>query len=85
MSIEHQLQRYIVYSCKECDWQAAVLAQWADIKPKRCGNKKCQCLFLKNPDKLDIKLPKEAIKPKPPSARKKSKTSRKKPSKKISS
>lgn len=57
MGIEHQLQRYIVYTCKKCKWQTAIVDQWADLKPKKCMNKKCGCYFLKEPDMLDIKKP----------------------------
>lgn len=64
MGIEHQLQRYVVYSCKKCGWQTAVLAQWADLKPKKCPNKKCGCFFLKEPGQLDVKMP-----PKPETAK----------------
>lgn len=86
MGIEHQLQRYIVYSCKKCGWQTAVLAQWADLKPKKCPNKKCNCLFLREPDQLDVKLPPEEAPKKAPSAiRKKTKTTRKKSSRKKKS
>lgn len=81
MSIEHQLRRYIVYTCKKCNWQTAILAEWADLKPKRCPNKKCNCFFLKEPDQLDVKLPKNPPKKKAPSAvRKKTKTTAKKKS-----
>ena len=82
MSIEHQLNRYIVYTCNKCGWQTAVLAQWADLKPKKCPNKKCNCLFLKEPDQLDVKLPVEEVKQPAPSARKKTETSRRKSSSK---
>lgn len=79
MSIAHQLKRYIVYTCKKCNWQTAILAQWADLKPKKCPNKKCNCFFLKEPDQLDVKLPKETPKKKAPSTVvRKTKTTKKK-------
>jgi hypothetical protein len=80
MGIEHQLKRYIVYTCKKCNWQTAILAQWADLKPKKCQNRKCNCLFLREPDKLDIKMPKDEQRkpPAPSTLKKKTKTTRKK-------
>lgn len=80
--MEHQLRRYIIYTCKKCGWQTAIVAQWADLKPKKCKNSKCGCFFLKEPNQLDIKVPKGLEKKEPaPSAQKKltkKKTSRKK-------
>lgn len=82
MSIEHQLRRYIVYTCKKCNWQTAILAQWADLKPKKCPNSKCGCFFLKEPDQLDVKRPKdETPKPAPSAVRKSTKTTTKKTTK----
>jgi len=77
MSIAHQLRRYIVYTCKKCNWQTAILAQWADLKPKKCPNSKCNCFFLKEPDQLDVKFPQDTPSPKAPSAvRKTTKTTK---------
>lgn len=62
MGIEHHLSRYIVYTCKKCNWQTAIVEQWADLKPKKCMNKKCGCSFLKEPSALSIKSPKSSKK-----------------------
>lgn len=83
MGIEHQLKRYIVYTCKKCGWQTAILAQWADLKPKKCQNRKCNCLFLREPDQLDVKMPAEDKKASP-AKRKKTKTTRRKQTRKKS-
>lgn len=29
------------YVCKNCGWETSITAQWADLKPPFCGNKKC--------------------------------------------
>ena len=47
----------IKYTCKNCGWSRSVPAQWADIKPKRCMNAKCNTSFTKEPDKLNIDDP----------------------------
>lgn len=44
----------IYYQCKNCGWKASILAQWADLRPKRCTTKGCQTSFIKNPDALLI-------------------------------
>ena len=40
---EHQLKRYIIYTCKKCGWQTAVLKEWGDLKPTWCLGKKGKC------------------------------------------
>jgi hypothetical protein len=44
----------IIYTCKKCGWSASITNYWPDIKPKRCGNKKCKTFFLKSPELLEI-------------------------------
>ena len=78
MSNEHQLSRYIIYTCKKCNWQTAIISNWGDLKPKRCGGRKCGTSFIKDADMLDIKLPKEMAKKSP----KKKKSAKKKTHKK---
>ena len=52
----------IVYTCKKCNWQASIVADWADLRPKRCGNSRCLHSFLKNPSDLSTKSPSSAAK-----------------------
>ena len=52
----------IKYTCKKCNWQASIVAEWADLKPKRCGNSRCLQSFLKSPSDLDVKTPEAAAK-----------------------
>lgn len=47
----------IKYTCKNCGWKTSILEEWADLKPKRCMNKKCNTSFEKSPDSLEIQLP----------------------------
>jgi hypothetical protein len=47
----------IKYTCANCGWETSVIAQWKDLKPKRCMNKKCNASFLKNPEALLCKDP----------------------------
>ena len=56
----------IKYTCKNCGWSRQIPAQWADLKPRRCGNPKCNTSFILDKDKLDIERPKKAkpVKPK---------------------
>jgi hypothetical protein len=53
------MRKVITYTCKDCNWQAEIIVQWADLKPSRCMNKKCNASFLKHPDKLDVSMPVE--------------------------
>jgi len=46
------LQEKWVVLCRKCGWRKEVPLMWADLKPKYCGNKKCKCSFLKDPDSL---------------------------------
>lgn len=45
------------YTCANCGWTASLHKNWADLKPKRCGNKRCKTSFQKNPDLLVIEIP----------------------------
>jgi hypothetical protein len=47
----------IKYTCKNCGWTTAIREEWADLKPKRCMNKKCNTSFQKSPEALVVELP----------------------------
>jgi len=47
----------IKYSCKNCGWETQIREEWADLKPKRCMNKKCNTSFLKSPESLEVARP----------------------------
>ena len=47
----------IKYTCKNCGWSTSITAHWADLKPPRCMNAKCNTNFKKNPDSLQIDNP----------------------------
>ena len=49
----------IKYTCKNCGWETSIIVEWADLKPRRCMNKKCNTSFVKNPDQLLIQMPEE--------------------------
>ena len=49
--------RRVKYQCKNCGWSESLPEQWADLKPKRCMNKKCNTSFMKNPESLDTQFP----------------------------
>lgn len=51
----------IKYTCANCGWETSVIAQWKDLKPKRCMNKKCNTSFLKNPEALLSKDPTKVV------------------------
>ena len=51
----------IKYTCKNCGWSGSVVAEWQDIKPKKCPAKRCKTSFLKNPEKLQTELPKNEL------------------------
>jgi predicted GIY-YIG superfamily endonuclease len=53
----------VKYVCQNCGWSATVREEWADLKPKKCGNKKCETSFRKYPDKLLILKPEKSKKP----------------------
>jgi hypothetical protein len=48
------MSQRIIYLCKKCGWNASITVFWPDIKPKRCGNKKCKTFFLKSPELLEV-------------------------------
>jgi len=66
------VNKKVKYTCKNCNWQTSIRVEWADLRPKRCMNRKCNISFLKNPDSLLIELPEE-IKIAPEKKTKKSK------------
>jgi len=47
----------IKYTCKNCGWTTAIREEWADLRPKRCMNKKCNTSFQKSPEALIIDSP----------------------------
>ena len=47
----------IKYTCKNCGWQTHIIKEWADLKPKRCMNKKCNTSFRKTPENLITEMP----------------------------
>lgn len=49
----------IKYTCKNCGWTTSIREEWADLKPRRCMNKKCNTSFQKAPDSLITEVPKE--------------------------
>jgi hypothetical protein len=51
--------RKITYVCKNCGWEKKLPEQWSDLRPKRCGNPKCNTSFVLHKDKLEIKFPKK--------------------------
>lgn len=74
----------VKYTCKNCGWETSIRAEWADIRPKRCMNKKCNTSFLASPKDLIITPPAKKEKPAPKKetddgkkSNSKSKTSRK--------
>ena len=48
----------VKYTCKKCGWGTSIRVEWADLKPKRCMNKKCNCSFLAHKKELLIEMPK---------------------------
>lgn len=51
------MSRRIKYKCKQCSWEASLVAEWTDIRPKRCGNRRCGQNFLTSPTDLEITQP----------------------------
>lgn len=49
----------ITYVCKNCGWEKKLPEEWSDLRPKRCGNPKCNTSFVLHKDKLEIKFPKK--------------------------
>lgn len=47
----------IKYTCKNCGWTTAIREEWADLKPKRCMNKKCNTSFQKFKEALIVEVP----------------------------
>jgi len=47
----------IKYECKNCGWETSIREDWADLKPKRCMNKKCNTNFQASRDSLIITRP----------------------------
>jgi len=44
----------IIYKCKKCSWKKSISAEWGDLQPKMCGNKRCAVSYFKNPDLLEV-------------------------------
>lgn len=51
----------IKYTCKNCGWTTSIREEWADLKPKRCMNKKCNTSFQKSPESLVVEVPLEEV------------------------
>lgn len=53
----------VKYTCKNCGWLTEIREEWADLRPKRCMNRKCNTSFLKYPDALvvDVPIKEEAV------------------------
>lgn len=51
------MSQKIKYTCKNCGWETHIREEWADLKPKRCMNKKCNTSFLKSPESLEVSRP----------------------------
>lgn len=70
----------LVYKCSHCGWERTIPAQWADVSPRYCENKKCRysgrikndrTSFLKEPKALLIlKAKKEEPKEHVPTSKK---------------
>lgn len=78
----------IKYTCANCGWETSVVAQWKDLKPKRCMNKKCNTSFRANPESLITKDPTKvekssSSKKKDEDNEKKSASRKQKPSSKV--
>ena len=67
---KEEIMAKIKYQCKNCGWETSIREEWADLKPRRCMNKKCNTSFIRKPDCLIISAPdnsgevKETPKPK---------------------
>lgn len=51
----------IKYTCKNCGWTTSIREEWADLKPRRCMNKKCNTSFLKLKDTLIVEMPEKEV------------------------
>lgn len=49
----------VKYTCNNCGWTTSIRAEWADIRPKRCMNKKCNTSFVADREALKIDRPKK--------------------------
>lgn len=47
----------VKYTCKNCGWKTEIRAEWGDLRPKRCMNKKCNTSFVAKPADLIIERP----------------------------
>lgn len=74
----------VKFTCKKCGWDTSIIVEWADLRPKRCMNRRCNTSFIKEPDKLQIDMPskpaKKVAKKSPPKKTATKKVSRKKKS-----
>jgi hypothetical protein len=55
----------IKYTCRNCGWTTSIRQEWADLRPKRCMNKKCNTSFEKHKDALVVELPEVQAPPEP--------------------
>lgn len=49
----------LTYKCGKCSWEKTLPVEWGDLRPKYCGNKNCLISFHKNPEALQILIPKK--------------------------
>jgi hypothetical protein len=78
------MTQMMTYKCKCCDvWEKAIPADWSDVAPRFCGNKRCELSLIKSkgkkgfrnsPEMLERVMP---VEPAPVEAPKTSKSRRK--------
>jgi DNA-directed RNA polymerase subunit RPC12/RpoP len=58
----------LTYKCSKCSWEKSLPQEWGDLRPRMCGNKNCLTSFYKEPDALQVLVPKkpEVVQPEAP-------------------
>lgn len=49
----------LTYKCNKCSWSKTIPTEWGDLRPRYCGNKSCLTSFYKNPEALEVIIPKK--------------------------
>ena len=49
----------LTYKCGKCSWEKTIPVEWGDLRPRYCGNKTCLTSFFKEPDALQVIIPKK--------------------------
>lgn len=49
----------LTYKCGKCNWEKTIPVEWGDLRPRHCGNKACLTSFNKNPEALNVIVPKK--------------------------